>query len=94
MKSWKTIAAGLIVATMTATPLLAQQGPGGQGHFQEMDTDGDGQISQEEWVSHQTERFTEIDVDGDGFASEEEMETHHKSMGPPQRGRQNNRDRE
>ena len=85
MKSWKAIATSLIVVTMTATPLLAQQGPGGQGHFKEMDTDGDGQISQEEWVSHQTERFTEIDTDGDGYASEKEMEAHHKSMGPPPR---------
>jgi len=88
MKSWKAIAAGLIVLTISVTPLLAQPGPGGRGHFQELDTDGDNQISQEEWVSHQAERFTEIDADGDGFASEEEMEAHHKSM---QRGRQRSR---
>lgn len=85
MKSWKVIAAGVIAVTMAATPLLAQPGPGGEGIFQEIDTDGDNQISQEEWVSHQTERFAQIDTDGDGFASEKEMEAHHKSMGPPPR---------
>ena len=92
MKSWKVIMTGLIVLAMTATPLLAQRGPGGQEQFQEMDTDGDNQISQEEWISHQTERFTEIDSDGDGFASETEMETHHQSMGPPRGGRRGGRD--
>ncbi len=85
MKSWKAIATSLIVVTMTATPLLAQQGPGGQGNFLEMDTDGDGQISEQEWLAHQSERFAEIDTDGDGYASEKEMEAHHKSMGPPPR---------
>jgi|AntAceMinimDraft_17_1070374.scaffolds.fasta_scaffold83753_2 hypothetical protein len=80
MKSWKAIAAGLIVVTMTATPLLAQQGPGGQGHFQEQDTDGDNLISEQEWLAHQSKRFAEIDTDGDGFASEKEMKAHHKSM--------------
>jgi len=58
----------------------AQRGPGGQGHFQEQDTDGDNLISEQEWLAHQSERFAEIDTDGDGFASEEEMEAHHKSI--------------
>ena len=95
MKSWIAVAVSLIVIMITVTPILAQQGsggnrgPGGKEHFQRLDTDGDGQISEEEWVVHQTERFQEIDADGDGFASEEEMEAHHKSMrrGRQQRGR-------
>jgi len=88
MKSCIVVAASLMAVMITATPLLAQQGPGGsggrgpggKGPFTRIDTDGDGQISEHEWIVHQSERFTEIDTDGDGYVSEDEMETHHRTM--------------
>jgi hypothetical protein len=102
MKKTEMLLVGLIVGTMMAAPIFAQQGqggsdgrrgPGGKGPFTIIDTDGDDQISEQEWVVHQSERFAEIDTDGDGYVSEDEMKTHHQTMmrqGPPGGG-QNSR---
>lgn len=42
--------------------------------FQELDADGDGQITQAEIQAHRNERYTAADTDGDGQLSVDEMQ--------------------
>ncbi|MBI2943375.1 MAG: carboxypeptidase regulatory-like domain-containing protein [Candidatus Wallbacteria bacterium] len=69
---------------------LAQRGPRGQMHFdlagrgsplQRIDTDGDGLVSQTEWMGPAA-HFTELDTDGDGQLSQAETR-----LGKPRRVR-------
>ncbi len=71
---------GIIMAglALAATPLLAS-GSGGGGHgprmtFQELDTNGDGQITAAEMEDRAAARFAKADTDGDGLLSRSEME--------------------
>lgn len=64
-----------------ASSAYAQQGEGhGMGQnrptFEEMDTDGDGQISKEEMEAGRKDRFAEMDADGDGLVSKDELIAH------------------
>jgi Ca2+-binding EF-hand superfamily protein len=43
-----------------------------QDHFSSIDTDGDGQITQEEFVAHITKEFSEKDANGDGKITADE----------------------
>lgn len=56
---------------ITGTSVLAA-GPGGREpvSFQELDADGDGQVTQQEMEAHRTARFTEADTNGDGMLSQ------------------------
>lgn len=68
----------MVAFTLTATPTLAF-GPGAGGHgpkmnFQELDSNGDGQITQEEMDARATTRFSEADANGDGTLSKAELE--------------------
>lgn len=47
-------------------------------HFQEMDTNGDGKVSKEEWAAFHETKFSSLDKDGDGFVSAEELKEHKK----------------
>lgn len=88
MKRTTTLAAALIAALgATALPATAQdRGDGPRGprgpmfSFEEMDTNGDGKLTQEEIEAHAAAKFAEADTDGDGALSAEEMiarmETH------------------
>ncbi|WP_170758916.1 EF-hand domain-containing protein [Ruegeria lacuscaerulensis] len=76
MKSAKFIPAIIISAVaITGTSVLAA-GPRDREPvtFQELDANGDGQVTQEEMESHRTQRFTETDTDGDGKLSVEEVQ--------------------
>ena len=42
--------------------------------FQELDANGDGQVTQEEMQAHRDKRFTDADTDGDGKLSVQEMQ--------------------
>lgn len=71
--------AGIVTATtgLTAVTALAQ-GPGHGRHgermtFQELDIDGDGQITLIEMQQRGTNRFNSVDTNGDGQLSQEEM---------------------
>jgi len=70
------LGAFLLLGTAAAT--------GQQGHrpppIQTLDTDGDGRISEAEWLQHHAARFNEIDTNGDGYLSEDEMKAHHATM--------------
>ncbi|WP_037309404.1 EF-hand domain-containing protein [Ruegeria halocynthiae] len=76
MKSAKFIPAIILSAvTVTGTSALAA---GPRNHdpvtFQELDADGDGQITQDEMQAHRSQRFTNADTGGDGQLSVEEMQ--------------------
>lgn len=71
---------GIVVAALavTATATLAF-GPGAGGdraqmNFQELDSNGDGEITQSEMTARSAARFTGADADGDGLLSRSEME--------------------
>ena len=44
----------------------------GDQHFDAMDTDKDGKISQDEHMANSEERFKAMDTDNDGFLTREE----------------------
>ncbi|CUJ87082.1 transaldolase/EF-hand domain-containing protein [Ruegeria denitrificans] len=76
MKSAKFIPAILISAVaITGTSVLAA-GPRDRepASFQELDANGDGQLTQEELEAHRAQRFSNADTDGDGQLSVEEMQ--------------------
>jgi len=76
-KSFMTaIVAAAFALTATSTLASGDQS-GGQGpkpSFQELDSDGDGQITQEEMGAMAGKRFSEADADGNGSLSLEEMQ--------------------
>ena len=66
-------AAGLI---FQATPVLAGHHEGGEDHkggmFAKHDTNGDGVISEAEFLAHAKAKFAQKDTNGDGSISREE----------------------
>lgn len=68
-------AAFVLAAVVTAGVVYAQ--PGGRGGplsaFEEMDVNGDGQVTQEEMQAHRQARFAQIDTNGDGALSLDEL---------------------
>jgi len=77
----KRIFAFLPVAALLAAAQPALADPGHRHHrptFSELDADGDGSVTQDEFltpvVEHLTERFNAIDTNGDGVVSEAEFE--------------------
>lgn len=66
-------AAGLV----GATNVLAKSGFGGFGprmQFEDLDTDGNGEISKAEMAAHKAARFKAADSNGDGKLTPEEMQ--------------------
>lgn len=64
------IAAGLI---LQATPVFADNHKGGEGkRFENHDLNGDGSISQDEFVEHAKKSFAKRDTNGDGMISKDE----------------------
>ncbi len=73
MSAWAAIAA-LVMIAMTA-PALAERG----GDRQELDTDGDGYVSREEFAASRLSKrakFSAIDTDGDDRLSKAELESY------------------
>ena len=46
----------------------------GAGYFKRMDANGDGKVTQDEFVQAQREQFKRLDTDGDGKLSTAEIE--------------------
>lgn len=76
MKSATFISAIVLSAVaITGTATLAKGfGDRGPISFQQLDTNGDGQITKEEMEAHRTQMFTSADANGDGKLSVEEMQ--------------------
>ena len=74
----KLLTLGVIALAMSATPALADHhGEGKKGGMSEKhDTNGDGTVTEAEFVAHATERakehFAKMDTDGNGEISKEE----------------------
>ncbi|SHH60834.1 EF-hand domain-containing protein [Cognatishimia maritima] len=65
-------------AALTAGEAEAKGGFGGKHHranvtFEQLDANGDGQVTKEEMAAHATAHFGEVDTDGDGKLSAEEL---------------------
>ena len=66
------------VLAFSSVPALADHhGEGGKKGemFSKHDTNGDGVISEDEFLKHAAERFSNIDADGDGRVSKEESQS-------------------
>ncbi|WP_170558462.1 EF-hand domain-containing protein [Ruegeria atlantica] len=76
MKSAKFIPAIVVSAlAITGTSVLAAGGKDREPvTFQQLDANGDGQVTKEEMQAHRNQRFTNADTDGDGQLSVEEMQ--------------------
>lgn len=79
------VASTLAVMSFGFTPAVfaddheGKKGPGA-GHFEEVDTDGDGKISKAEFLASQEKHFVEIDADGDGYVTKEEKQAKMEEM--------------
>ena len=76
MKNYKLLTlAALAGLMMTTAPVLAEHhsGKGDKGKkFEMADTNGDGQVSMDEFLAKAKEKFAKKDANGDGFISKEE----------------------
>ncbi len=68
----------LILGALSLSTIHAGHHGGGK-KMEMMDTDGDGAVSKEEFMSHKEQRFMKKDENGDGVLSEEEMTKHCKN---------------
>ena len=79
----KLLAFTAVALAMSMTPALADNhsDKGGKGKmFEKHDTNGDGVISKDEFMSHIEERFNALDTDGNGEISEEEVKAKRAAM--------------
>lgn len=79
----KLLAFTAVALAMSMTPALADNhsDKGGKGKmFEKHDTNGDGVISKDEFMSHAEERFGGIDADGNGEISQDEAKAKRAEM--------------
>ncbi len=72
----KLLTLGAFALAFSATPALADH-HGGEHKgdmFAKHDTNGDGVVSEAEFLEHAKERFSKMDTDGNGEVSKEETE--------------------
>ncbi len=63
----------LIVSALGISHVNAGHHGDGKDKMKMMDTDGDGTVSKEEFMSHKEQRFMEKDANSDGVLTEDEM---------------------
>lgn len=68
------LVAGTLFTLGTATAGEGQK----HRYWDYLDADGDGQVTQEEFLRHSEEKFSKIDADGDGVITKDEMKAMHK----------------
>lgn len=72
------VSALAILMAGVAAPSLAKHHKGGK-HFAKMDTDGNGTVSEAEFVNRTKARFAKIDADGNGEITKEELKAAHEA---------------
>lgn len=90
--------AGVILAFSAANVSAQSSGMMGQGrgmgmgggmmmeHMKMMDEDGDGKLSQEEFMAYHEKRFQQMDANGDGYVDAEEFSQGMSAMKEKMRG--------
>lgn len=75
MKNYIIIGAAMAAISLGATfaPAFAKERRGMSFEFSDFDTNGDGQITQDEVMAFHASKFAEADADGDGQLSKEEI---------------------
>jgi hypothetical protein len=71
--------AGSIISFLNAKPGHFP-GPDLRKHFEDMDLNGDGRVSHDEWIDFHEMKFREIDKNGKGSFSEKDWVRHHEEM--------------
>lgn len=56
-----------------------EDGEKGGKMFEKHDTNGDGEVSKDEYLAHAAEKFATQDTNGDGVISADEAKAHHKA---------------
>ena len=83
MKNYKLLSLAVLAGIMmTSAPVLAEhhEGKGKKGHkFEMADTNGDGQVSLDEYLAKAKERFAKKDTNGDGVITKEEAKEARKA---------------
>ena len=69
------------ILAVAGTATLHAGHHGGKNKMKMMDTDGDGAVSKEEFMSHKEQRFMQKDENGDGVLTEDEMKKQCKHKG-------------
>ena len=69
----------LVASALGISHVYAGPHDSGKDKMKMMDTDGDGTISKEEFMSHKEQRFMKKDANGDGVLTEDEMKKHCKN---------------
>ncbi|MCY4178755.1 MAG: calcium-binding protein [Litoreibacter sp.] len=68
------IAAGVVVALAPVASFAKGEGRGGpRASFEQLDTDGNGEVTQAEMAAQAATRFAAADTDGDGLLTKEEI---------------------
>lgn len=80
MKNKTIVAVSALAVLMAgvAAPSLAKHHKGGK-HFAKMDTDGNGTVSQAEYLERAKKRFAKIDADNNGEITKEELKAAHEA---------------
>ena len=82
MKQYILMASILALSFSVTAPVFA--GHHGEGkkskHWQEIDTNSDGVVSKDEFLSNAGKKFDAMDFDGNGSLSKEEKGAHYKKM--------------
>ncbi len=90
-----TLAAFMCLMTPAAFAEGAYGGPDKAGAggkmYEKLDENGDGSVSQAEFLAQASERFAKMDVDGDGVLTKYEAAAFHKSMREKMRGKMQER---
>lgn len=80
----KILMLGAAALMFQAVPALAEGGPGDGHHkgkmFEKQDTNGDGVITEDEFLAKAKERFAMMDADSDGKITMEEGKAAHEKM--------------
>lgn len=79
----------MVLLSVLSICVCAQQGPrGGKSPLSEMDTDGNGSVSSNEWLEFHKKMFSSIDSNGNGSLSEDELKSFHDKQGSGPRRKQ------